>query len=262
MAMTTSQEVKPSIKNTQQTKPMIESASGITQEVIDELIEEINNMLSYAVYNGIIIRKEVNSLIQSSNIDDLINTHNLLCENIAPATPKSINFLKNLKRKSSDKMAINSLPSIRNLLLLAFVFLAIFIGFAMFPEVNSETLAIGILGKENSNPLTVLKILIYLGAVSGIGVLFFLLKNTINSLKSGTLIPEDSVEYTIQIMLGIMAGVIMTEIVPVAFVNDGAFNFHKPVLALLGGFSSDAIFSILKALIDKLKHIFISTENS
>lgn len=44
-------------------------------------------------------------------------------------------------------MAINNMPSIRNLLLLAFVFLAIFIGFGIFLEVNSEILAIGILGK-------------------------------------------------------------------------------------------------------------------
>lgn len=91
--------MKSSIKNTQQTKLLIESASGIIQEVIDELIEEINNMLSYAVYNDIIFRKKMNSLIQSSNIDDLINTHNLLCENIAPATPKSITFLKKTQKK-------------------------------------------------------------------------------------------------------------------------------------------------------------------
>ena len=261
MAIALTEEVKDPIKKMQNAKPLTEGIPAISQEVIDELIEEINNMLSYAVHNGIIIKTEVNSLIQNSNIENLINTHNLLCENITPATPKSINFLKRLKRKNTDKMFINRLPSIRNLLILAFVFLAIFIGFEMLPDVNSATLNIGILAEE-SEPFTVLKILIYLGAISGIGVLFFLLKNTINSLKNGTLIPEDSVEYTIQIMLGIIAGLTMTEIVPLNFydIND-AVNFEKPILALLGGFSSDTIFSILKALIDKLKNIFTGVKN-
>lgn len=256
MTTTSNQEIKPSIKNAQNTKPLAVGSPGISMEVINELSEEINNMLSYAVYNGIIIKTEVNSLIQNSNVNDLINAHNLLCKNIAPATPKSIYFLKGLTRNSSKKMFISRLPGIRNLLLLALFFLIMFIVSGMSVEVNSVNLARGILGNDG---FRLLKIIIYLASISGMGVLFFLLKNIITSLKEGTLIPEDSVEYSIQILLGIIAGIIMTEIVPSSFLNNSSFD--KPVLALLGGFSSDAIFSILKGTIDKLKNVFITPKN-
>jgi hypothetical protein len=95
----------------------------ISQEVIDELSEAINNMLSYALYNGVIFKTEVNALIQNSNVDDLINAHNLLCENIALATLKSIFFMKELTSNSSKKTFISRLPSIRNLLLLLLLLL-------------------------------------------------------------------------------------------------------------------------------------------
>ncbi|ARV05236.1 hypothetical protein BTO04_00360 [Polaribacter sp. SA4-10] len=256
MDKTSNPEVKPPIEKSKDQKLLVNGSPGISQEVLDELSEEINNMLSYAVHNGIIIKTEVNSLIQNSNVNDLINAHNLLCKNIAPATPKSIFFLKGLTRNSSKKMFISRLPGIRNLLILALFFLIMFIASGMSVEVNSVNLSKGILGNDG---FQLLKIIIYLASISGMGVLFFLLKNIITSLKEGTLIPEDSVEYSIQILLGIIAGIIMTEIVPPGLLSNSSFD--KPVLALLGGFSSDAIFSILKGIIDKLKNIFITSKN-
>jgi hypothetical protein len=255
MTTTAKSEVKPTIEKLANQKPFVGGSPGISQEIIDELSKEINNMLSYAVHNGIVINTEVNALIQNSSVDNLINAHNLLCKNIAPATPKSIYFLKELTKNSSKKTFLSRLPAIRNLLLLALSFLIMFIVSGMSEEVNSANLALGILGNDG---FQLLKIIIYLASISGMGVLFFLLKNIITSLKVGILIPEDSIEYSIQILLGIIAGLIMTEIVPAALLND---SFDKPVLALLGGFSSDAIFSILKALVDRLKNLFITTKN-
>ena len=69
---------------------------GISKQVINELSDEINNMLSFAVYNGITVNTEINALIQNSNVDDLINAHNLLCKNVAPATPKSIEYTRKM----------------------------------------------------------------------------------------------------------------------------------------------------------------------
>ena len=43
--------------------------------------------------------------------------------------------------------------------------------------------------------------------------------------------------------------------------KDTGTLLNKGGLALLGGFSSDAIFSILKGLIDKLKNLFIPAKN-
>ena len=81
----------PVVKSTK--KPATKkTVPGISDEVIKELSNEINSMLSFAVFNGITVNTEINSLIQNSNVDDLINAHNLLCKNVAPATPKSIKY--------------------------------------------------------------------------------------------------------------------------------------------------------------------------
>ena len=99
----------------------------------------------------------------------------------------------------------------------------------------------------------------YLAAVSGLGVLFYLLKDVSTSIKNGTLVPEDSISYMSQILLGIIAGLIMSEILSLYLKDPDEINlFNKSILALIGGFSSDAIFSILQGLINKIKGIFIA----
>jgi hypothetical protein len=230
---------------------------GISQVVIDELSEEINNMLSFAIYNGITINTEVNSLIQNSNVDDLINAHNLLCKNVAPAIPKSIEYTKKLHETGSRKSIFNKLPLLRNLMLLAIVFLTAFTATGMSPLVDNVSLNKGIM---NSSGLLLLLNLVYLGSVAGLGVLFYLLKEVSTSLKKGTLVAEDSISYMSQILLGIISGLIMSEIIATYVIdtNSGVSMFNKSVLALVGGFSSDAIFSILQGIINKIKGIFIS----
>ena len=231
---------------------------GISQQVINELSDEINNMLSFAVYNGIIVNTEVNALIQNSNVDDLINAHNLLCKNVSPATPKSILYAKRLYKNDSKKSLFNKLPLLRNLMLLAIFFLVAFIATGMTEDVDNDSLKLGIMG---SNGWPLFYNLSYLGSVAGLGVLFYLLKNVSTSLKKGTLVPEDAISYMSQILLGVIAGLIISEILAPYVVDPTtqAAMFNKSVLALVGGFSSDAIFSILQGVINKVKSIFISS---
>lgn len=112
----------------------------------------------------------------------------------------------------------------------------------------------------NSSGTILVLNLSYLAAVSGLGVLFYLLKEVSTSLKKATLVPEDSIAYMSQILLGIMAGLIMSEILAPYVVDPQSqvSMFNKSVLALIGGFSSDAIFSILQGIINKIKSIFIA----
>ena len=232
---------------------------GISKQVINELSDEINNMLSFAVYNGITVNTEINALIQNSNVDDLINTHNLLCKNVAPATPKSIEYTRKMHHEGSSKSVFNKIPLSRNLMILALIFLIIFIITVMSPNVNNASLDKGILG---SSGIPLLLNLGYLAAVSGLGVLFYLLKDVSTSIKKGTLVSEDSISYMSQILLGIIAGLILSEILSLYLKDPNEINlFNKSVLALIGGFSSDAIFSILQGLINKIKSIFLGVNS-
>lgn len=229
---------------------------GISEDVIQELSKEINNMLSFAIYNGITVNTEINTLIQNSNVDDLINAHNLLCKNVAPATPKSIVYTKKLNQDSNGKSIFKKLPILRNLVLLAVAFLIAYVVTGMSPDVNNDSLDKGMM--ENSG-LSLLLNIIYLSSVAGLGVLFFLLKEVSLSLKKGSLIPENAIGYLSQIILGIISGLIMSEIISFYTNDPKQINlFNKSILALVGGFSSDAIFSILQGIINKIKGIFIT----
>ena len=253
---TNTDNIKPDPKPVPKAETPEKINPGISEEIIAELSKEINNMLSFAIFNGITVNTEVNSLIQNSNVDDLINAHNLLCKNIAPATPKSIQFTKKLNQESDGKSIFGKLPLLRNLILLAVFFLIAYVVTGMSKEVNNDSLDKGMM---DNNGISLLLNIAYLSSVAGLGVLFFLLKEVSISLKKGSLIPENSIGYLSQIILGVIAGLIMSEIISFYAKDPTQINlFNKSILALIGGFSSDAIFSILQGIIDKIKAIFIS----
>ncbi len=240
----------------QTAKPASKIVPGISSDLTDQLSSDINNMLSFAIHNGLPINPEVNNLVQNSSVDDLFSAYNLLCKNVAPATPKSITYTKSLYDNSVKKSLFNKLPLVRNLIILALVFLAAFIATSLFPEVNNDSLDEGIMANSGKS---LLLNLVFLASVSGLGVVFYMLKDVSSSVKDGTLIPEDTIYYVALIVLGVIAGLIMSEILSLYNSDPNGINlFNKAVLALIGGFSSDAIFSILQGVINKIKSIFVS----
>lgn len=230
------------------------SIHGISSEVKDEMSREINEMISFAVYNGKIINTDLIPLIEDSNVASLINAHNMLCANIAPATPKSIEYTVKLRNRNKDKSLFSKLPLVRNLVLLAIAFLAAFVVTSLSSDVNDQSLDKGVM---NNNGIDLLLNLGYLASVSGLGVVFYLLKNVSSAVRKGTLVPEDSIYYAALVVLGVISGLIMSEILNLYTKDADSINlFNKSVLALVGGFSSDAIFTVLQSLIDRLKSIF------
>jgi len=228
----------------------------ITSSVTKELKNEINAMLSFALNNGLAINNEINGLLESTKLDDLLNVHGLLIKNVQPATPKSINYLSIINTDGAQQTSYHKIPLVRNLMFLALFFLIGFIVTALSPEVNNDSLDKGIM---DNNGLSLLLNLTFLCSISGLGVSFYLLKSVSTAIQKGTLIPEDAIYYTALIFLGIIAGIILSEIISLYTTNSGINLFNKSILALIGGFSSDVIFSILQSLIAKIKQLFSTT---
>jgi len=228
--------------------------SVISKEVVGKLSDEINSMLIYASRNGININTDIINLVQNSSVDDIVNAHNLMSKNVSPATPKSINYTRALYTDDKKVTIFNKLPLVRNLIFLALFFLAGFVLTALSPEVNNDSLDLGVLSNKGMSLLINLG---FLASVSGLGVAFYLLKSVSTSLRKGTLIPEDTVYYISLIVLGVIAGLILSEIISLYTSDPNGINlFNKSILALLGGFSSDAIFTVLQSLIEKIKALF------
>jgi hypothetical protein len=232
---------------------------GVSHELMVQVKDELENMLSFAMRNGRVINTELNPLIESDKLDDLITAHNILTKNIAPATPKSIKYLKKLNNQENNRAVFSKLPIIRNLIILALFFLALFIGTSLSDQVDKESLAKGVLANDGTS---LLLNLLFICATSGLGVVFYLLKSVSEGIQKGTLMPEQSIYYVGLIVLGIMSGLILSEIV--STYNDGQSLtiFNSCVLALVGGFSSDAIFSVLQGIINKIKAVFTSDDQN
>lgn len=252
--MATTPKDSPVNKESSETKHTSAPAPGISDQVVSELSSDVNCMLGYASRNGIPIDTNLLGLIENSSVEDLVNAHNLLVKNVAPATPKSIRYTRGLYTEDKDKSIFTKLPLVRNLIVLAIVFLGFFIATALSPQVNNNSLDKGVLDNDGLNLLLNLG---FLASISGLGVAFYLLKTVSSSIKRGMLIPEDSIYYIALIVLGVIAGLLVSEIIGVP--SGGADNvnlFDKSVLALLGGFSSDAIFTVLQSIIERLKALF------
>ncbi|EDP94752.1 hypothetical protein U8527_07305 [Kordia algicida OT-1] len=235
----------------EETKLKVTRSKGVSIELMLEIKQELENMLLFAMRNGKIINTQVNPLIESNNLDKLIQAHNILVENIKPATPKSVKYLKTLYNKKRGTKLISTLPVIRNLIFLALVFLILFIGTSVSDKVDIKSLSKGILDNQGES---LFYNLLFLCSMSGIGVVFYLLKKISLSIKNGALVPEQSIYYVAIIILGIIAGLMLSEIIYFDS-SDRSSIFNKCILALVGGFSSDAIFSILKGIVDKIKTI-------
>ena len=258
MAATTNDS--PEIKEATPATSTAATKAGISPEVVQEISADINCMLGYASRNGITIDTNLLGLIENSSVNDLVNAHNILVKNVAPATPKSIRYTRALYNQDKDISIFRKLPLVRNLILLAVIFLILFIGTALSPEVNNNSLDKGVLANDG---LSLLLNLAFLASISGLGVAFYLLKTVSSSVKRGTLIPEDSIYYIALIVLGVIAGLLVSEIIGVPSNGSDNINlFNKSVLALLGGFSSDAIFSILQSVIERLKALFSSNSTA
>jgi len=231
---------------------------GVSNTLMLQIKEELESMLSFAMRNGKVINTELNPLIESDNLDDLINAHNILAKNIAPATPKTIKYLKKLNTEEHSRTIFSKLPIIRNLIILALFFLILFIGTSLSDLVNKESLAKGVLANDGTS---LLLNLLFICATSGLGVVFYLLKSVSEGIQKGTLMPEQSIYYVGLIVLGIMSGLILSEIVATYNNGESLTVFNSCVLALVGGFSSDAIFSVLQGIINKIKAVFTSANN-
>ena len=228
---------------------------GISQEVINTMNDEINIMLAYGANNGIIINTEVNNLIQSDSIDDLINAHNMLCKNVAPATPKSIEYTNRVRNTSNSKSVFRQIPLVRNLVILSVILLVAYVCLGQTKYVTNDSLDKGFL---NNQGVSLILNFSFLASIAGLGVLFQLLKKVSTAVLDSTLVPEETINYVSQILLGVISGILLSEVISIYTQNPEDINlFNKSVLALIGGFSSDAIFTMLEGLISRLKNIFI-----
>jgi hypothetical protein len=142
---------------------------------------------------------------------------------------------------------------IRVLTLTAVGFLAAVIASGLSAEVSGENLERGLLASSGA---TLLLNMVFLMCCAGLGASFATLFHAHRYIANSSYDPKFDASYLARLILGLIAGLILVEILPANLFADGETNgFGKPALATLGGFSASAVHRLLQRLVDALETV-------
>ena len=240
--------VIPDVANKNVNSPVLDSKYDVSA-----IKDDIGLMLNYAVKTG---RALPNSLSLTNPADDstMIDTYNNLQKVIQPATVESIKYINSQMIMEGKIKKWYQIPIFTKCVVIAAIALIALIVISLSPIVNEANQAKGLL---ESNGWTLLYNLIFICAASLLGVMFYLLKTFGDKIRNYTLIPANAIELNASIIIGVISGFVISELFTYTIDSIGSQNveIHKMTLALLGGFSSDAIFSTLQGIVNKFKQL-------
>lgn len=176
--------------------------------------------------------------------------HAQLRDVIAPATPRTIAAME---RSREGRFGwLGSVDIARHMMKVSLVFLFMMLGFGLTHQVNTASLARGILDSEGI-PLALN--LMFLLSASGLGAAFATLHRAQSFINKDAYDSRYDSAYWMQLVLGLTAGLIMAEMIPIDWrqVDSG---LGKPTVALLGGFSASMVHRVLNRLVETIESLF------
>lgn len=217
-----------------------------------KLKNDYNLMLNYAIKKGIPLPKQIT--LDNSNLNnlDLIANYNDLITTILPAKLESIIYINTYVFRDSSTNKWFQIPIHKKCVIISFIALVCVVGISLFPSVDNENLAKGLL---DSSGKELFLCLLFVCFSALLGVMFYSIKSMNDKLKNYTLTRVDVLELNSLILIGVISGFISSEVISSVFIDatKESVVLTKMTLAILGGFSSDAIFSILQGLVNKIK---------
>lgn len=245
--------------DTKNLSTLSKQAPTMTSEITDtsqsrlSIQSGIELMTRFAIRRGIALPTVLD---KGANASD-ITIYNTLAEAIHPSTIQSIEYIDSMRMTlKENRLNFFRIPIFTKCLLIAGIALVTLISISLLPTVNEDNLSAGLLASSGT---VLLANLVFVCSAALLGVMFYLLKTVSDKIKSYSLLPIDVIEVNTTILIGLISGFIIAELF--AFTADPLGNnieLHKMTLALLGGFSSDVIFSVLQGIVNKAKR-FLAT---
>jgi hypothetical protein len=240
---------------------------------------ECDAMVRYALGNGLklppslqqsldLFEKVVEDADQSVPLAYLASLHGQLADVVAPATPRTIYLLHIDKSRNSWASILGPLSSIRRLVLGAALFTMVFVLSSLSDSISHQNLSKDIYSLDG---LASLEILIFLMSAAAMGGCFHALFIAHKYIEQGTYDPRFESSYWMRIGLGIIAGLVLSQMIPIgpgpetgdaAAPVSSASVFGKPLLALLGGFSATLVYTILQRLVETVESLFTQRQGA
>ena len=136
--------------------------------------------------------------------------------------------------------------------LMALMCLASFVALATSADVNTVSVSKNIL-EIHGFPL--LLNLLFLLTAAALGACFAALFQANRFIAEGTFDPKYESSYWIRVILGLIAGLLLSHMVPLTNDDISKLSVTKPMLALLGGFSAAMVYRIISRLIEAVESL-------
>ena len=225
---------------------------------LSQILSEFNLMLRYALSEGLELDDKARSIVAtvqrslitiastpptapppSLDFEQLMAAHGALAKVIAPATPLS------LRATEPEPGLLGSLRRPPLIMWMMIVGAISTVGFV----------ASGILIRYMGNgggQVAVEKLNWFFAA--SLGAVFYVLFTAHDYVKDRTFDPRYNPLYVIRFVLGVLAGLILAIVLEgtLAGKSDTVKNLAPAVIALLGGFSTEAVYQILQRMVDML----------
>lgn len=241
-----------------------------------QLYMECRAMAEYCLANGRCVSPECIDIIESyeselkeatperkgdgnhlptkqSNVCGLVNVHRELAQTIAPAVPKTVLLLDIEQESNSLFKFLGPVALVRQMMLAAILSILLFVGTVISQYVNTEG---GNIFNSDGLPLFV-NLVFYLSA-AGLGGAFSALYKANRYITDGTFDPNYHASYWIRFFLGLIAGLILAVVISENAIQSDILEAGviRPLLAVLGGFSADLVYTFLYRMVESIKSLF------
>ena len=188
--------------------------------------------------------------------------HAALAQIIAPATPEAVVLLANERATHPLWYAFGPLPIVRQMFGLATLSLFVLLGIALSEDINVVNMGSTMLTLAGY-PLLVKEA--YLVAAASLGTCFQNLQKINIVVSDGTYDPKFQSTYWTRWVMGVVSGLILSQLIYVFLLRSppteasavpATATVGQPLLALLGGYSSDVVQGILGHTIDTVARFF------
>jgi len=221
------------------------------------LLRQCEAMVRHAFASGLSVPGSLVQTLQtaarsedeSTGIQPLAQAHGRLSQIVAPATPRSILVLTDEATTNRLLRFLGPVALVRRMMLVALVSLAVFILAGLSSHVNAESGDIMI-----SQGWELLLNLVFFLAAAGLGASFFALFQVNRYIVEGTFDPKYETSYWIQFILGLISGILLSQLAPVDL-QGSAVNLTRASLAMLGGFSVRIVYRILSRLVETVESL-------
>ncbi|RQP21906.1 hypothetical protein [Piscinibacter terrae] len=185
----------------------------------------------------------------------LAELHALLARAVAPAMPVTLALMECELHGTGWRGVLGPIGNVRRLVVAAFAFLLLFVAISMAPALNAESMDGDIYTLDGLSQIVVM---VFLLSAAGIGGTFQALFTAQRYVADATYDPRYDGSYWSRIALGLVAGLLLSVLVPVSLEGAESPTLAKPVLALLGGFSSGLVYRIMQRLVETIESLFQS----